>query len=162
MENAVDALKIAFAIIIFVIAITITFAFISQAKSTADVVLYHSDRTNYYEYAENSSTNRTVTLAEVISTLYRYNKETLCVEFQLKNGTYRFDLANGKNIVNNKDIEQELINFLEEPLSNLGETKFTEEFAELPISGIYNEGEDGSVIALSSGKNKVYIKYTEV
>ena len=52
MENATDALKIAFAIFVFVIAITLTFSLISQAKSTSDYVLSYSDRTNFYEHSD--------------------------------------------------------------------------------------------------------------
>ena len=37
---------------------------------------------------------------------------------------------------------------------------YTEEFVEVPISGIYETGEDGTQITLSSGGNKLYVTYT--
>ena len=37
---------------------------------------------------------------------------------------------------------------------------FKEEFVEIPISGIYEKGEDDTEITLSSGGKKVYITYT--
>jgi len=104
MENATDALKIAFAMFVFVIAITLTFSLVSQAKSTADVVLYHSDETNFYEYEYSKgedSKNRIVSVAEVIPTLYRYYKESIGVTVNLKEDgkSYTFDLNNNETII---------------------------------------------------------------
>jgi len=50
MENASDALKMAFAIFVFVIALTIVFSLISKVKETADAILVNSDKTTYYEW----------------------------------------------------------------------------------------------------------------
>jgi len=50
MENASDALKMAFAIFVFVVALTIVFSLISKVKETADAILLNSDKTNYYEW----------------------------------------------------------------------------------------------------------------
>ena len=44
MENGVQALMLAFAVLIFVIALSVTFTTFAQAKHTADVVLKYSDR----------------------------------------------------------------------------------------------------------------------
>lgn len=172
MENAADALKIAFAMFVFVIAITITFTLISQAKSTADVVLYHSDETNYYEYSSSSETNRQVGIEEVIPTLYRYYKESVGITVNLKNGSsYTFDLnSNNETIMledktkltSNTEREGNLEKFVNDVLLRLSEnTRFTEEFVEIPISGIYEYGSDGTELVLSSGGKKVYITYTQ-
>ena len=48
MENAVDAFKNAAAVLVFVIALTIAFALLSQAKATSDIMLFASDKTYYY------------------------------------------------------------------------------------------------------------------
>lgn len=161
MENAADALKIAFAIFVFVVAITVTFGIISQAKSTADTVLYYSDDTNFYEHLSSKDSNRIVSVSEVISTLYRYYKESLCVTIDLGNrDTRTFDLNNSSSTIT--AIENELADYIENTLlKNAGnDATFTEEFVEVPISGIYDEGEDGSEIILSSGGNKIYVTYT--
>lgn len=160
MENATDALKIAFAIFVFVLAITVTFGVISQAKSTADTVLYYSDDTNFYEHLSSKDSNRIVSVSEVISTLYRYYKESLCVTIDLGNeNTRTFDLNNSS--ATTASIEKDIAKYVESNLLDLGDdAKFTEEFVEIPISGIYDEGEDGSEIILSSGGNKVYVTYT--
>lgn len=158
MENAADALKIAFAIFVFVVAITVTFGVISQAKSTADTVLYYGDDTNFYEHLSSKEQNRTVSVSEVISTLYRYYKESLSVTVVLGDNIKTFDLNNSSATVT--AIEKELAEYIENNLSSLDNAIFTEEFVEVPISGIYDEGEDGSEIILSSGGNKVYVTYT--
>lgn len=55
MENAADALKMAFAIFVFIVALSIVFSLIGKVKETADAVLANSDKTNYYAhtYGEN-------------------------------------------------------------------------------------------------------------
>lgn len=172
MENAADALKIAFVIFVFIAAIGITFTLISQAKSTADSVFYHSDETNFYEYSKgNSEKNRIVSITEIIPNLYRYYKESIGVIIQLKNGdNYTFDLNNKEDdifiqkskLTSLKDREENISKFINNYLLELPEdTKFTEEFVEIPISGIYEYGEDGTELEISSGGKKVYITYTE-
>lgn len=169
MENAADALKIAFAIFVFVIAITVTFSLVSQAKSTADYVLYYSDKTNFYEHLNSSKKNRVVSVSEVISALHRYYKESVCVIVKLETDTYRFDLnretilLDGKTSLGSQsDKEKNLEKFINEQLLKLPEgTKFEEEFVEVPIGGIYEIGEDDTEITLSSGGKKVYITYKQ-
>lgn len=114
MENATDALKIAFAVFVFVLAITITFSFISQAKNTSDVVLYYADDTNFYDYESSSKKNRTVDVSEVISSLYRYYKESIAVTIDLNNGKdpKTFDLTTSNVSMN--EIENNLKNYISE------------------------------------------------
>ncbi|MBO5413929.1 MAG: hypothetical protein J6A29_06635 [Clostridia bacterium] len=95
MENAVDALKIAFAVFIFVMALTVSIVSFNNAKSTADVILYTKDKTNYYEYETaigKASENRIVGLETVIPTLFRYYKENFTVVFRKAN----YDDTTGK------------------------------------------------------------------
>lgn len=160
MENAADALKIAFAIFIFVLAITITFSIISQAKSTADVVMYHSDETNFYKHLSSSGEKyREVSLSDVISTLYRYYKESISVTVNLGSKSRTFDLKNSYSDIN--AIESDLADYIDKNLLELGDNvKFKEEFVEVPIGGIYETGEDGTEITLSSGSKKIYVTYT--
>ena len=85
MENASQALIIAFSIIIFVIALTISISMFSMARATSDFVIFKSDKTNYYEYNrvdETSKRNaRVVSMEAIVPTLYRYYKENYRVEF---------------------------------------------------------------------------------
>lgn len=52
MENAVDALKMAAAVLIFVIAIGSSFSLFGTAKSTADSIITMRDKQSYLEAAE--------------------------------------------------------------------------------------------------------------
>ncbi len=177
MENAVDALKIAFAVFVFVLAITVTFSVISQAKSTADNVLYYSDETNFYNNLASKEKNRIVSITDVISTLYRYRDELISVTLKLDGEEYIFNSGsetvikdNGEIDTNNpklnseEDKDKNLKNFINKVLlKKYGGiergTTFKEEFGEAPYSGIYDIGTDGSEITLSSGDKKVYITY---
>ncbi|MCI9245818.1 MAG: hypothetical protein HFJ30_01520 [Clostridia bacterium] len=90
MENASDAIIMAGAVLIFVIALTVAMTVFSQARATVDTVVYASDRTNYYEYLEmdisNNIKNRIVGLETIIPTLYKYYKENYTVVFLDENG----------------------------------------------------------------------------
>lgn len=84
MENAVDALKIAFAVIVFTMALSLAMVMFTQAKETSDVVLSTSDVTEYMEYIESSadsSESRVVGLETIIPTLYNYYRENYTVIF---------------------------------------------------------------------------------
>lgn len=99
MENAVDALKLAFAIFVFVIALTLTFSIIGQARATSDIILSLKDKTNYYEYVDESDSNATkkdriVDFETILPTIYRYAKEQYAVTILDTDGTpiVRYDL----------------------------------------------------------------------
>lgn len=84
MENAVDALKLAFAVFVFVIALTLTFSIVGQARATSDIVLSLKDKTNYYEYVDENDNNavkkdRIVDFETILPTIYRYAKEQYAV-----------------------------------------------------------------------------------
>ena len=120
MENAVQALKTAAAVLIFTIAITLSFTMFSKAKVTADTVLKSQDDQEYLEAAElkdklyvssadiESGENtkfttegyRIVKEDDVISTLYRYNLEKYGVTIAKENGDIiaRYD-SNTESIV---------------------------------------------------------------
>lgn len=87
MENAVDALKIAFAVFVFVMALSIVMYMFTQAKETADIVLQRSDITEFMDYVEGTDTERIVGLETIIPTLYRYYKENYTVVFLRSDGT---------------------------------------------------------------------------
>ena len=101
MEHASEALKLAFAVIVFTIAISLTMSIFGKAKNTADVVLSSSDKLEYY--IENSygisnfkSGNRIVGVETVIPTLYKYDKERYKIVF--KKGNYDIDKDEITNI----------------------------------------------------------------
>ena len=99
MENAVDALKMAFAVIVFVLALTIGIAVFTQARTASDVILHGQDSTEYYNYIHagiyddetgewiSTGETRIVGIETVIPTLYRYYKENYTVIFLEADGT---------------------------------------------------------------------------
>ena len=94
MENAAEALKMAFAIILLVLALSVSMFLFSKARSTAQVLLQRSDPTEYYDYINYTkadlSGNRVVGFETIIPTLYKYDKENYEIAF--KEGTLN---ANG-------------------------------------------------------------------
>lgn len=85
MENAVKALEMAFAVMVFVLALSVSVFAFNQAKSTSDELLYRKDETNYYDYQEatgKAAENRIVGLETIIPTLYKYYKEDYTVLFR--------------------------------------------------------------------------------
>lgn len=94
MENAVDALKIAFAVMVFTMALTLAISTFSQARETSEAVLFMNDKTNYYSWEDDSNyyevngtgdivykSERIVGIEAIIPTLYRYYKENYTVIF---------------------------------------------------------------------------------
>lgn len=90
MENAVDALKIGFAVLVFVMALSLTMFMFTNARESADIVLHSSDLTAYMEYIEpqEGSENRIVGLETIIPTLYKYYKENYTVIFRDASGGF--------------------------------------------------------------------------
>ena len=114
MENAADALKLAAAILIFIIAIASSFSLFGTAKQTADSIITMRDKQAYLEEAEldngilytsssaitsgnvsgfTTDGDRVVKIDDVISTIYRYSVEKYGVTIIESDGTViaRFD-----------------------------------------------------------------------
>ncbi len=132
MENAVEALKQAAAVLIFVIAITVSFTMFSKAKTSADAITTAKDTQEYLEAAElagklytttesasnNDNGNATITTDgyrivhpdDVISTIYRYNLEKYGVTLITSSGDViaRFD-SSIENILKGTTLETEKI-----------------------------------------------------
>lgn len=93
MESSVEALKMAFAVIVFVMALSLSIGIFSQARSTSEIVLQSSDQTQYYEYIEasdiDSAGNRIIGFETIIPTIYKYDKERYKIIF--KQGTLNDD-----------------------------------------------------------------------
>lgn len=99
MENAVDALKIAFAVFVFAIAVALSFSVVGQVRATSDVILALEDKTNDYDYVENNESNannkdRIVGFETILPAIYRYAEEQYAVTIVDTNGNAiaRYDL----------------------------------------------------------------------
>lgn len=86
MDDAVQALIMAFSVLVFVIALSVSMMLIGQARNTSDILTQYSDLTAFYDniQLDNSEgveeTERIVGLDTVVPTLYRYYKENFCVK----------------------------------------------------------------------------------
>ena len=133
MENAVQALKTAAAVLIFAIAISVAFTMFSKAKETADAIIGVQDSQEYLESAEVAGTlyetestasnittdgYRIVKPEDVISTMYRYYLEKYGVTIVEENGTViaRYDSATESIISNFNKLNSEGQNAIKEKL----------------------------------------------
>ena len=163
MENAVDALKIAFGVLVFVIALTVAFALLSPAKATSDIMLFASDKTNYYTYSKDAddTKGRIVGADVVISSLYRYYKESVVVRVYDSNGRLidngDFNTETDKGL-SQKERKKKVNEWIKKNRGKL-DGKFLETFDEVKKSGEYIVEDDGSELTVKSGQTSIYITY---
>ena len=86
MENAVEALKIAFAVMMFVVALSLSISSLSQASSAVDAIINLNDRETEYTYVEPTSSNRTVGVETVVTSMYKAYQESFDIYFYKSNG----------------------------------------------------------------------------
>ena len=160
MENATDALLIAFAVLIFIIALSVTLTSLAQAKSTADIVLFYSDRENFQKPLPSDrhtieDGGREVGVDTVIATIARCAKEKFSVKIiDGTNDIYKFEY----DIQSEEEIRLEIERFMSS--SNKG-TNYRETYVEVTTSGTTYIGEDGTQLEENVGK-KIYITYKKV
>lgn len=96
MENAVEALKMAGSVLIFVLALSVVILAFSQTREAIDTVLRYSDReywtiegdSRFYYLANENNTERYVGLETIIPTIYRANSEGFDIVFKFKDKEY--------------------------------------------------------------------------
>lgn len=104
MENAADALKMAGAVLIFVIALSISIVSFGQVRQASDVILNYRDRETVYidgdYYYEATGTERTVGLETVIPSIYRAYNEQYKIVFQFADGRpiYKCTYSSGNSV----------------------------------------------------------------
>ena len=93
MENAADALKMAAAVLIFVMAISITISSFTETRVAATTILNNKDKEYDYSYGEdNGTTERLVSLESIIPTIYKAYKENYKIVFKenlFSDGVYK-------------------------------------------------------------------------
>lgn len=151
MENATDALKMAFAVFVFVIALSTVFSLMTKTKEVADTVLWYSDKTNYYDWAEEDTDNgRTVGEDVVISALYTIVEEKLYI--QIKDGTTTTTFAPS---ILPAEVEKRQ-KYINDNL-NSGSNTYKERVMELTTGGVFRTAEDGTKITIQPGTTKAYV-----
>lgn len=108
MENAVEALKMAGSVLIFVLALSVVILAFSQTREAIDTVLRYSDReywtiegdSRFYYLANENNTERYVGLETIIPTIYRaYNESYEIIFKNFPEGHYLYrDTSKNKDI----------------------------------------------------------------
>lgn len=179
MENASQALIMAFSIIIFVIALTISISMFSMARATSDFVIFKSDETNYYTYNavdETSKRNaRVVSMETIVPTLYRYYKENYRVEFYDGNEENPLEIFDGKSIYyfdvddeiergepwigSQESFKNNVDKIVKEKLiPSYGNDRFEEKYS----TEIFTENDDTGKVTEEDQKEKIVIKYIKL
>ena len=115
MENAADALKMAAAVLVFVIALGIGISSFSQSRVAADTLIRYTDRESVTQYAEDIGTKtRFVGKETIVPTIYRAYKENYRIQFYEADGVTPIALytkiKDGARVeVNYIDLEREVI-----------------------------------------------------
>lgn len=191
MDNVVDALKMGFAVIAFVIALTVSIVAMAQAKETSEKVFYMTDKTNFYEYLSDKKLpdGRIVSGETIIPTLYRYYKENFNVVILDKDGKKKCVFNLEEEIKNyNKDYKSapwlgnaDVDTKLRVDLDVSGKTdkingvkytgvglekyltgkQFKESFLEQRYSGKQLTSSDNESIEIVKGNTKLWIIYQE-
>ena len=128
MENAIEALEMAGFMLLFIIALSITMITLTQAKTTADSLVKNQDRQQSYQYIEVTgdlakSLSRTVTLADIIPTLYRYAQEDYAVQFYTSSGSPLYIYESGQ-IKNGVPVKKNDLDLDTEHWIENGETRY--------------------------------------
>lgn len=94
MENVTDALYMAAAILIFVVALTVSMSSFTTMRTQIDDIVEMDERidlardeNNYLNYKTTSSDIRTVGIETVVSSMYRVAKENYVIYIKAKNLT---------------------------------------------------------------------------
>ena len=100
MENATDALKMAAAVLIFVLAISITILSFGQVRQASDTILDYRDRVTTYidgnYYYKTNGTERQVGLETVMPAVFRAYLENYKIVFEgLQEPIYKIKLNDG-------------------------------------------------------------------
>lgn len=93
MENASEALKMAGAVLLFVLALSVIIFFFGQARQASDTILNYRDReTTYIDggyYYETAGTERNVSIETIIPSIFRAYLENYKIVFEFNDKTGR-------------------------------------------------------------------------
>lgn len=127
MENAVEALKMAFGVLIFVLALSMSISCFSQANSAVQSIVMSRDRETEYTYVnQTQGLTRIVGLETVIPTIYRAYTENIEIYFFTSTGDklplYYKDDGYG-NIVKDEGGNEVEINYIDSSKENYSNTR---------------------------------------
>lgn len=130
MENATDALKMAAAVLIFVLALSISINAFGEARRASQVILDYRDREYDYTYITSGTTQRQVGLETIIPSIYKAYKENYKIIFDINDNN-----NNGLYSKKNENSKYDEINYIDLEKEVLGSDKQKEEFIKAIIYG---------------------------
>lgn len=119
MENAAEALKMVAAVLIFVLALSISINSFSEVRQTSQTILNYRDREYETTYVEdNGSTERLVGAETIIPSIYKIYQENYKIIFNIENIGYLYKkkITEGEN--KGQDEEINYIDLQKEVLGN--------------------------------------------
>lgn len=155
MENATEALQMAFGVLVFVIALSISINAFGEARQSAQIILDNTDREYDYTYVEeNNSTKRIVGAETIIPSIYKAYRENYKIVFKKDkdNGMelYRKLVASNsadtisicsidleKDVIGSDKQKEKFIQFLLYGYDNIADIKI---FTDAGISGLERKG----------------------
>ncbi len=147
MENAADALKMAAAFLIFVVALSISINAFGEARKTSQIILDNRDREYDYTYVEkNGTTQRIIGAETIVPSIYKAYKENYKIVFKdiYGNGMalyHKSDGSGGTISVSSIDLEKDVLGSNEEKeifiRALLYGSKYSSEIDNFKKSGIF-------------------------
>ena len=120
MENAADALKIAFAVMVFVLALSLSISCLSEANSAVQAVAFMRDReTNYTYVTPSSKLTRIVGVETVVTSMYKADGTDLVLYYRTDNNGNRIKKDNVDIPVTYIDLKDENYANAEEAITHL-------------------------------------------
>ncbi len=173
MEHAAEALKMAAAVLLFVLALGISITSFGEARKTTQMILNYRDREYDYQFIDNetTTTQRVVSGESIIPSIYKAYKENYKIVFKGLNKPL-YQKAN-VNSINTKsqdiytiDLEKDIIGSDEEKerfiRCLLYRDKYVEEVKKFENSGIFlNQGNFYDIIKGKQFKESLGIYYQE-
>lgn len=112
MENATEALQMAFGVLVFVIALSISINAFGEARRTSQVLLDYTDREYDYTYVKDNQTTKRIVRAEtIIPSIYKAYKENYKIVFKNigDNGLYKKVINGVSKDIFFIDLEKEVL-----------------------------------------------------
>lgn len=151
MENAVEALKMAGSVLLFVIALSVAILAFTQSREAIDAVLKYSDRESLmiendsrFYYLKSNDTQRYVGKETIIPTIYRVYHENYKIVFKFQNGQYLY-----KKMVGTTGSEE--ICTIDSANENFGNNENNKEFLDVIVYGKYKSSVNPNIYNLSHG-----------
>lgn len=151
MENMAEALKIAFAAMLFVMALTLSMSSFSQATRAVNVITSERDKEwvgdlnndgnyyndGYYKYnmyvIPSENLTRTVGIETVVTSMYRAYEENMIIYFFESDGTTPLGLY--YEVDNNGNQTGNVVSLIDESYETFGANNSPKEFLDIILGG---------------------------